>query len=231
MIHAAQRVPSPESLPRSGRSLLKQQAYETLKLRIQDGTYGMGAFLSERQLAQGLGMSKTPVRAALERLENEGFISVGPQQGIVVRGISPQEIADQFELRVVLESHVARNLAGRLTAEGAAVLRQSLSRQQSAIDNGDALLCAKLDADFHLQLCGLLGNQEIERVLAQLRDKMHRLIAQVMRCASGRPTSTLSEHAGIVDSILAGDGAGAAQLMTEHLAFGRQYLLNPSGRS
>src|SRR5690349_20231147 len=77
-------------------SLLKDEAYESIKQRLLNNDYPPGSFLSERQLAGGLGMSKTPVKAALERLESEGFITVSPQQGIVVRELSVREIADQY---------------------------------------------------------------------------------------------------------------------------------------
>ena len=92
----------------SSRSLLKEQAYEQIKSRLLNNNYPPGSFLAERRLAENLGMSKTPVRAALERLELEGFITVSPQQGIVVRELSVREIADQYELRAALESYTLR---------------------------------------------------------------------------------------------------------------------------
>src|SRR5437899_8390145 len=97
------------------RALLKDRAYDRIKVRLLNDDYPPGSFLSERQLAENLGMSKTPVKAALERLESEGFISVSPQQGIVVRELSVHEIADQYEIRAALESYTVRALAGRLT--------------------------------------------------------------------------------------------------------------------
>ena len=69
----------------AARSFLKERAYDDIKKRLLSDAYPPGTFLSERQLALSLGMSKTPVKAALERLESEGFITVSPQQGIVVR--------------------------------------------------------------------------------------------------------------------------------------------------
>src|SRR5262252_182499 len=99
------------------RSFLKEQAYERLKRGLLNNDYPPGSFLSERQLAENLGMSKTPVKAALERLESEGFIAVSPQQGIVVRELSVQEIADQYEIRAALESYAVRTIAGQLTEE------------------------------------------------------------------------------------------------------------------
>src|SRR5262245_64625446 len=111
------------------RSFLKDRAYEGIKQRLLNSDYPPGSFLSERQLAESLGMSKTPVKAALERLESEGFITVSPQQGIVVRELSVGEIADQYEIRAALESYTLRTLAGRLTVDQVAQVRANLKAQ------------------------------------------------------------------------------------------------------
>src|SRR5438093_142094 len=119
------------------RSLLKDHAYESIKQRLLNNDYPPGSFLSERQLAGGLGMSKTPVKAALERLESEGFITVSPQQGIVVRELSVREIADQYEIRAVLESYVLRTVAGKLTPQQLALVRANLDAQAQLRGSGD----------------------------------------------------------------------------------------------
>jgi DNA-binding GntR family transcriptional regulator len=108
-------------------SLLKERAYDELKRRILNDDYPPGSFLAERRLAEQLGMSKTPVKAALERLELEGFICVSPQQGIVVREFSVHEIADLYEIRAALESYTMRLIAGRLSEAQIARLRANLA--------------------------------------------------------------------------------------------------------
>ena len=92
---------------------------ELLKQRLLDNDYPPGSFLSERQLAASLGMSKTPIRSALEQVETLGLVAVSPQQGIVVREPSAREITDLFDTRVAVEPFVVSRLAGRgLTPEG-----------------------------------------------------------------------------------------------------------------
>ena len=90
------------------RVLLKDQAYENLKNLILEEVFAPGTFLSERQLAARLDMSKTPIRSALERLETEGYVAVSPQQGIVVRESSLREIVDLFDIRIALEVFVVQ---------------------------------------------------------------------------------------------------------------------------
>ncbi len=98
----------------SGRGLLKERAYVEIKRGILSGKLAAGSFLAERQLAAQLGMSKTPVRSALERLESEGLLSISPQQGAIIRDLAVTEVADQYEIRMAIESFVVRALAGKL---------------------------------------------------------------------------------------------------------------------
>lgn len=101
--------------PPRGRELFKNRAYDKLKSRFFNNQYEPGTNLSERQLAEELGMSKTPVKTALERLEMEGFITVSPQSGIVVRELSDAEIADIYDVRIALEGFVLKSIAGKLS--------------------------------------------------------------------------------------------------------------------
>ena len=103
---------------------LKQQAYSELKRLILVDELAQGSVQSVRNLAIRLGMSKTPVHAAIERLEAEGFVALAPQQGIIVSEMSLQNIVDHFEIRQAIEPFVVRRIAGRLTVDGPALLRQ-----------------------------------------------------------------------------------------------------------
>jgi DNA-binding GntR family transcriptional regulator len=206
--------------------LLQDRAYAEIKGLIQDGTFPSGSFLSERQLAARLRMSKTPVKNALVRLEMEGFVAVSPQQGIVVREISVQEILDILDIRMALETHVCRRLAGALGPEQAAALRANLKGQAEAAKSGDMPGLTRLDADFHVLLCSFAGNAEIAQVMGRLRDKLHRIILRVMRQVPGRPATAVAEHAAIAAAVLKGKGAEAAKLMERHLEFGKRSLLS-----
>lgn len=206
------------------RSLLKERAYSEIKEQIQTDKFPPGSFLSERQLAGQLGMSKTPIKAALERLELEGFVNVSPQQGIVVRQISMKEVADQFELRKALECHIAKAIAGKLTDKQVASIERNLRQQKAAANKGVMTRCVELDAEFHLLLCEVFGNQAMLDCLAQHRSKMHRIIAQVTSRSPGRFAVAVHEHTAIFDAIKRGKAATAAKLVEQHLEFGKQFL-------
>lgn len=207
-------------------SLLQDRAYAEIKTLIQDGTFPPGSFLSERQLAVRLKMSKTPVKNALVRLEMEGFVAVSPQQGIVVREFSLREVVDILDIRMALEPYVARRVAGALTAEQAEALRANVKAQKAAADAGDTLGLTRLDADFHVLLCSFAGNAEIAQVMTRLREKLHRIILRVMAHVPGRPASAAAEHGAIAEALIKGKGERAASLMEKHLEFGKRSLLS-----
>jgi DNA-binding GntR family transcriptional regulator len=223
------RRPAPANGLAAGRSFLKERAYERIKERLLNSEYPPGSFLSERQLAASLGMSKTPVKAALERLESEGLISVSPQQGIVVRELSVREIADQYEIRSVLESYALRTLAGLLTPDQVGRVRANLQAQARLRGGLDVARGVELDAAFHLQFVEFLGNGEVLRVLVGLREKMQRVVTQVFRLCPARFDTSYDEHAAIAAAVIGGAGGRAAELLVRHLEQGKQLILSPRG--
>jgi DNA-binding GntR family transcriptional regulator len=213
------------SLP--GRSLMKERAYTEIKRAILGGDFPPGSFLAERQLANQLRMSKTPVRAALERLEAEGFVTTSPQQGVIIRDLTVHEIADHYEIRAALETYVVRALAGRLSRNQGERLQQNLQAQAALRGGDDGAQAVALDAEFHTLFCEFLGNREILRVMAQLREKIQRVIRKVFQINPGRFASSYEEHRAIADAVIGGDAALAARLMEEHLEYGKKCLLSP----
>jgi DNA-binding GntR family transcriptional regulator len=205
-----------------GLVTLKQRAYVELKSRILSGRLSPGAMLSERQLATELKMSKTPVHAALERLEADGLLAVAAQQGIVVKAISSQDMVDHFEIREALEPFVVARLAGRLAAGQVRRLERNLRENRRAVRETDVDANVRLDAEFHLILCESLGNHEITRVMSQIREKVHSAIYRISSRQPERMAGSLAEHCGIADAIIAGDGLVAAERMKAHLRFGLQ---------
>jgi len=208
------------------RILLKDRAYEALKELILQEVFPPGSFLSERQLAARLEMSKTPIRAALERLENEGLVSVSPQQGILVRETSVHEVVDIFDVRIALERFAMHRLAGTLSVAQQVQVKENLGAQKKALEDGDVPVFTELDADFHLMLCGFLGNREVVQVMRRLRDRLYRIALQVLLHDVGRIRSSYDEHKEILDMLMTGDGVSAADLVESHLVYGKQVLIS-----
>lgn len=206
---------------------LQSHAYAELRRLIASGEFPPGSFLSERQLAAQLGMSKTPVHVALERLEAEGFVAISAQQGVVVRGLSVEDIVEHYELREAVESWVVRRLAGRLKSAQVEELRTHLSLQRKALAEHDLLELMRLDERMHRQLATYLGNREIISTMERLRDKIHQVILRVTSTDRARPAESTAEHEAIISAVIEGDGDKSAELMIAHLEAGKRRILNP----
>lgn len=216
----------PLGLPSDEETTLKARAYRQLKELILSDALSPGTFLSERQFAAKLGMSKTPVRLAIERLASEGFLIVSPQQGIVVAEPSLEEVLDLFELRRVLEGYTARRLAGRLTAPQVQRLEENLAAQDVCARTGDVLSYRKLDTEFHLMLAEYLGNREVRRIMEQAGDRLMRIIFRIVKRQPERMASSTEEHRSILAAIVEGDAELAERRMTQHLEWGQRFLMS-----
>lgn len=209
------------------RGLFKSQAYDQIKRMIQSGELPPGAFIAERPLAAQFGMSTTPIRSALQRLEVEGLISISPQQGAVVRDFSFREITELYEIRMALEPFVARQVAGRLTPAQEERVWVNLDAQRENLTRGDISLCVRLDEDFHTLFSEFLDNREISRVMGQLRDRTHRVFHRVFSLNPSRMKGSYEEHRVIAETIIGGDAEQAARRVETHLDYGRRALLDP----
>lgn len=210
-----------------GRTLLKDVAYRQIRDAIQFGKFPAGTFLSERQLVEQFHMSKTPIRSALEHLEAQGLVKVSPQQGIVVCDLSHREMVELFEVRCALEPFVAASLAGRqLEPRQRTRLEDNIRAQKKAAEEGDALTATRLDVDFHMLLAHLLDNQEILAWMARCFDKLYRAIVRINRHSPNRLLPSYREHTAIARAVVRGQTDTAAQCMTEHLRFGKQFLVS-----
>jgi DNA-binding GntR family transcriptional regulator len=210
----------------SERVLLKEQAYLELKRLIQSGEFPPHKALSERQLSQRLGMSKTPIRAALENLETQGLVTVSPQRGIFVCELSAREIGELFDVRLAVEPFAAAKLAQRSWSNPQrAALKKNLTRQKSAAKEENHLAATELDIEFHRLLAEILDNREIMVWLEKCFDKLHRSVLYINRLVPGRLQKSFEDHQEIANAIIGREESKSRSLMLEHLKYGRRFLL------
>jgi DNA-binding GntR family transcriptional regulator len=221
------KVTSTESVSLSSeRVLLKEQAYVELKRLIQSGEFPPHMALSERQLSERMGMSKTPIRAALEKLESQGLVTVSPQRGIFVRELSAREIGELFDVRMAVEPFATSKLATRSwSISQRAALKRNLARQKVAAKADDPLAATELDIRFHRLLAEVLDNREIMVWLEKCFDKLHRSVLHINRQVPGRLQKSYEDHVAIANAILDSDESKSRSLMQEHLKYGRRFLL------
>jgi len=172
------------------------------------------------------GMSKTPIRQALERLQMDGLVQIAPQQGILVREVSLHEINDVFDIRIALETFVLDRLAGRLVPDQEAAIREHLAQADRCVQAGDEVTYAELDTAFHALWSEFLGNQEIVQVMRRNHDKLARVILRVLRRDKDRLRTSHADHVGIAEAVIIGDGALAGECILKHIEYAKRILIS-----
>lgn len=208
------------------QSSLKEQAYQMLKQSILDGTYPDGALLTERTLSETLEMSRTPIRAAVDRLEQEGYLQCAPNRGIRVQEITLRQAKDFFDFRIALECHAVRQLAGMtLSPDALETMTANLDAQVDCVRRNDMVTFTRYDSAFHRLLVGMYGNQEMIRTMERLQDMLFRSALTVLRRDPGRIQASAEDHAAIWNAVIRQDADKAASLVREHLDYGMSILI------
>ncbi|CAM5459293.1 DNA-binding GntR family transcriptional regulator OS=Streptomyces violarus OX=67380 GN=FHS41_004403 PE=4 SV=1 [Streptomyces violarus] len=179
--------------------------------------YEGGTLLAEGELAEAVGVSRTPVREALLRLEAEGLIKLYPKKGALVLPVSAQEIADVVETRLLVEEHAARKA---VPAPGLlARLEELLARQKEEAAAGDFAAASVTDRCFHAEIVRSGGNEILSRLYDQLRDRQLRMGQAVMHSHPDRVNKTLTEHEEILRALRSGDADAAVDAVHRHVGW------------
>jgi DNA-binding GntR family transcriptional regulator len=179
-----------------------------------------GERLNEVAIARRLGMSRGPVREAMNRLASEALVTPTPSQGFSMRQLSASEISALYEVRADLESAAAVAIAEEHDADHLRErLRSLLESAQEMLQARDATALETLvdrDEEFHLQIAELAGNRERVRVLQQINARI-RFVRRINLEGADRAQEALQEHVAIARALARGDRADAAGLLRQHL--------------
>jgi DNA-binding GntR family transcriptional regulator len=184
------------------RVSLPIRVYDHVKRRIVANELPFGSKLTEDELAKELGISRTPIREALNRLAQEGIVTVSPGRGAFVATLSFDDMVQLLEIREALEGMAARLASNRITKETLEKLRQRLETE--ARKQADNAYRGYLDADreFHESVVSACGNHHLLQLMKSLRDRI-----QMIRSRSvllpGRARKSFQEHAEIIDALSA----------------------------
>ncbi|GGR81569.1 GntR family transcriptional regulator [Streptomyces rubiginosohelvolus] len=223
------RMPAASSAPvRSTPSSLKrppaaERVYTHIKEAVLERRYEGGTLLTEGDLADAVGVSRTPVREALLRLEVEGLIKLYPKKGALVLAVSAQEIKDVVETRLLVEEFAARK-AVPASPQLIERLEQLLEEQRKLAKAGDLAAVAVTDRCFHAEIVKYAGNEILSRLYDQLRDRQLRMGVAVMEAHPGRIEANITEHGELLGAIRAGDAAGAALVVRRHVGRVRELV-------
>lgn len=206
------------------RGSLKDLAYEEIKMRLVNCQMEPDRLYSAQHFAEMLGVSRTPVREALLRLTNEGFLICREVKGFKVKQFSTKEMRDVVETRRVIESYVARRVAGRLTAEDFHHLRQCQEMMVACAERNDPAGFMNADREFHMYLAQRNGNAHLASIMENIRDHIALFGLQALM-QEAMYQEVIQEHAAILDALQGKDRKKAVEAMRHHLGATRQRVL------
>ncbi|MFD6414979.1 GntR family transcriptional regulator [Streptomyces sp. NPDC060194] len=193
------------------------RVYSHIKEAVLDRRYEGGTLLTEGGLAEAVGVSRTPVREALLRLEVEGLIKLYPKKGALVLAVSAQEISDVVETRLLVEEFAVRKVVPAPPPHLVPRLTELLAKQRAQAEAGELAECAVTDRCFHAEIVRAAGNEILSRLYDQLRDRQLRMGVALMHAHPERVARTLAEHAEIVEAVRDGDVEAAAECVRRHV--------------
>jgi DNA-binding GntR family transcriptional regulator len=213
------RIPLSQSLSESTetrRSSLSERAYDHVRGEILRGRLPVGSVVAEGAVAKELGISKTPVKQALQTLRREGLLEVGPRRQLIVRGFTAEHRQEVRDVRLALESLSVRRACETMTMAEIDYLRLLLIQQKRAVEAADEESFIALDEEFHLHIAAAADLPIVERFLRQLRG-----FVRVMRLGTTRPPGHLlevyAEHHTLVDMLEARKPGPAVKALCDHL--------------
>ena len=201
---------------RHDRRKVTDWVYEEVRQAIIELRLQPGEPLREATMAEQLGVSKTPVREALARLEQEGLVETTSFKGAVVSGYSPQDLQEIYELRELLEGAAVRAAAATASRETVAHLESLVIESRELRTRDDLEGLAVLLGAFDLVIYDQVVNERIRALIENLKAHLAR-IGRLTEEIPGRVKASVEEHAAIVDAIAAHDADGAERAMRAHI--------------
>lgn len=195
---------------------LSDTVYAALKGELHDFRWIAGDRLSEAEIGQRLGVSRTPVREALLRLAGEQLVDIFPQSGTFVGRIPITALPEAILVRKALEDLTVREAAKNVTPARLDALRASIAEQQALADRDDRERFHEADEAFHAAVAEAAGHPAVWRLVLQVKVQVDRYRRLTLPMA-GRMDRIVAEHAAVVDAIAAHDSAQAAAAIAKHL--------------
>jgi DNA-binding GntR family transcriptional regulator len=198
---------------------LRDQVRDVLRDRILSGVLPPGTRITERAVAEDLGVSRIPVRDALNMLKGEGLVTDIPRRGVIVTAMSAKDAEELFDVRTALEVLSVRLATERATAEEVAELREVLEAARTAMEAEDATLVAGCNQALHDKITAIAHNDLLASTLAPLEARLHWLLRQ-----NDDPDELFREHEQLVEAIASGDAAKAEAVSLQHVNTSRRLV-------
>lgn len=206
------------------KNTYQQRAYDYVRNKILSMEYRPGDYITDSQIAAELKTSRTPVREALQRLENEGLLISEARRGWRIYSLTIKDIESIFDLKCEIEGLIAKKAALNQNEEYHQTLRDYLSRMREASVNDDVVTWMEMDSSLHHLLYTMAQNDRAEKIVKSLNDQWHRLRRGFINLR-GRLDIATNEHEMIVNAVISGDQEAAELAMQTHLNSVRQGLV------
>lgn len=203
---------------------LREVICESLRNAIKNGKLKPGERLMEVQLAEELGISRTPVREAIRKLEQEGYVIMLPRRGTYVSSVSVHDVQEIFEIRTALEKLSTGLAARRIENEELEQLQKLLTKIEGYIAKHDIDNIVKTDIEFHDLLYKVSRNERLSGIISNLKEQLSRFRTLSMSYP-GRLEETLEEHREMVEAIASGDVEAAREAAERHMVRAEETLL------
>jgi DNA-binding GntR family transcriptional regulator len=207
---------------------LNQLVYEQLRSEILQGKLPPGTRIKQEELTQRLGVSRTPVRESIHRLEMEGLVEFERRNSVLVSRISRNRIEEVFELRAVLEGYAAEKAAERITEEDTKKLRKFIAEMDACHSKQQIERLLSKNDEFHRFICSRAGNEVLLEMLEQIWRDIKRLRINYLITPEGHEEST-REHESLVDAIESHDKKRIRQIVQKHSESSKKGILATLG--
>ena len=204
---------------------LRQLVYEELKHRILIGEIVPGTRMMEVELAEDLGVSRTPIREAIRNLEKEGLVTIEPRRGAYASKLARKDVIDILEVRQELEGFAAALAAERMTAEHKEKLEAINDEYKESVASGSTADMVRLDSDFHRFIVESCDNPALLRMITQLQEMVLRfryLYYEDLDRAQKQPAA----HQIIIDALASGDAERSRKAARDHIDDLKTLVLN-----
>ena len=195
---------------------LRDVVFQTLRQAILKGELQPGERLMEIKLADRLGVSRTPIREAIRKLELEGLVVMVPRKGAAVANITEKDTKDVLEVRRTLEMFAVEVACERITAEQLEQLKKAAKAFEASKGSMDVIRIAETDMQFHEVIYEATQNERLVQMLNNLRENMYRYRIEYLKDPNYYD-SLMREHREILEAIVAGDKQRARACMESHI--------------
>lgn len=195
---------------------LRDVVFNTLRNAILKGELEPGERLMEIKLAEKLGVSRTPIREAIRKLELEGLVVMTPRKSAEVARITEEDLTDVLEVRRVLEELAIDLSCQNITDDIIAELEDNLVRFKAAVKKNDITEIATMDVEFHETIYRSTGNKRLIQILNNLREQMYRYRLEYIKDKQTRDNLVI-EHRGIIDALKNRDNVNGKKAILNHI--------------